>query len=351
MRPTYLLVILAAGCDLGPQVSDITIDGPPVMTLDAPPEVTTVLPAGTDVPSISANDELVSQIRLNDGLSDSALMMSNGVVARSTGKSGGATVRYWNFGPMPVETTIPVVAPLYVLGRLDTQSSVFTPLVDHLPLIDTICGDTRYTPLRRVIDVPVTAQYNGELITSTAALAEALDRGLVSDPVPDGTWVNMPVVLPGTTLEVGDPATFPPVPTKKVYARGYVADVFELGTSFGRQPLRNNQVPIGQASSLQSGVATGTPPALSTALDPQPVFQYTIPTSAPTTSPNYTPVATDVTVRLATNVAPTAITSDAQLFKRSASGSINAYLIDNVANFTINTTVNDLQIQFAEGVP
>jgi len=348
MHTRFFLAIALAGCNIGPQVSDLPIDAL------VPPDVapaTSILPAGAPVPSISDNAELINQIRLNDGLTDAALMASNGVVTRGTGKSGGATVRYWNFGPVPIEGTIAVVAPLYVFGTLDASSGAFTPLPNHPPLIDTICGDTRYSPIRRVYNVPVTAMYAGQEITSMSALSEALDRGLVTDPVADGTWVNMPVVLPGTTLEIGDPATYPPAPTEHVYARGYVADVFELGTSFGRQPLRNNQVPIGQDSGLQSGVATGMPPILSTAIDPQPVFQYTIPTAAPTTSPNYSPLATDVTVRLADGIAPTAITADTDLFKRSSSGAIIGYRSDNVASYTVGTTTNNLQLQFAEGAP
>lgn len=337
-----LFVIGLAGCGIGPQVSDTPIDSA------IPPDVapsTTILPQGSPVPSIGTNPELLNQIRINDGLSDSALMTNNNVVTRGTGKSGTMTVRYWNFGPAPVEGNFAVAAPLYVLGRIDTLG-VFTPLATHLPLIDTVCGDVRYSPIRRVYNVPVTTKYANQLITSTTALGQAIDLGLVEEPVPDGTWVNMPVVLPGTRLEVSDTAT---VPSKQVYGRGYTVDVFELGTSLGRQPVRGGSAPIGQASGLQSGVAVGG--VLSTAVDAQPVFQYTIPTIAPTTTPNYTPLATDVTVRLANGVVPAAITSDASLFKRSSSGSITGYFIDAVASYTVNTTTNNLQLQFVEGSP
>ncbi len=249
-----------------------------------------------------------------------------------------------------MEGTIAVLAPLYVFGTLDT-SGVFTPLPTHPPLIDTICGDVRYSPIRRVTDVPVTDKYAGELITTTAALSDAIDLGLVGDPVPDGTWVNMPVVLPGTTLEVGDPAMYPALPTQQVYGLGYLVDVFELGTSLGRQPLKNGMVPVGQASGLQSGVATGSPPLLSTATDPELVFQYAIPTTPPATTPSYSPLATDVTVRLADGIAPSAITSDSDLFKRSSGGAITGYYVDNVASYTVDTTTNNLQLQFADGSP
>ena len=178
---------------------------------------------------------------------------------------------------------------------------------------------------------------------------DAIELGLVGDPVPDGTWVNLPVVLPGTFLEVGDPS--PPMLPTQVFGRGRRIDVFELGTSLGRQPTRNGVVPIGQAAGLQTGVPTGVPPALPTAVDPQPVFQFGIPTEPPTTTVTYTPLATDVTVRLANGVEPAAVATDAALFKRSATGAITAFYPDTVATFTIGATVNNLQLQFAEGAP
>jgi len=350
---TSIILICLAGCNLGPRVADppdaaLPIDAPP--RPDAPDGgvvYVDLLPAGTVVPSIATNPELISQIKINDGLVDATLLASGGVVTRGTGKSAGATVRFWNFGVSPVELGIAVAAPLYVFGTL--EGGVFTTLPNHPQLIDTIPGDTRYSPIRRVVNVTVTPLYAGELITSVAALGEALELGLVEDPVPDGTWMNLPVVLPGTTLEVA-PAPTAPLPPRQVLARGYLVDVFELGTSLGRQPLRNGFIPVGQQSLLQTGVATGTPPTLPVATDPQPVFQFPIPTVAPTVF-SYSPLATDVTVRLVTGIAPSAITSDLDLFRRSATGAITAYVPGNVATFTVGITTTNIQLQYTEGLP
>src|SRR5688572_23026662 len=131
------IMICLAACDLGPRVDDVQVDA------DVPPAATSILPAGSDVPSISNNTELVNQIRINDGLADGTLMMNNNVIVRSTGKSAGATVRFWNFGPAPVQDNFAIAAPLYILGR--GEGAAFVPLADHLPLIDTICGDVRYS--------------------------------------------------------------------------------------------------------------------------------------------------------------------------------------------------------------
>ncbi len=354
MTIKYLIAAagLAAGCHLSPLVSDTPLDGPPVP--DAPGSVN-ILPAGTVVPSVATNPELIDQIKINEGLNFTTVMSNGGVIARSTGKAAGASVKFWNFGPTALEANgIPVLANMYVFGTLDA-SNVFTPLATHPPLLDTICGDVRYSAIRRVINVPVTAKYAGEVMPTLAALSDAIALGLVDTPVPAGTWVNLPVVLPGFKLEVGDPTLSPPIATTEVYAHGYLVDVFELGTSvFGRQPLKANSffpVPVGQASSLLSGVATGSPPVQSTTPDPQPVFQFGIPTAAPTSSPNYSPIATTVTVQLASGVAPSAIQGDGDMFVRNAGGSITGYYTTNVASFTVTTTTSNMQLQFMDGAP
>jgi hypothetical protein len=355
MTARYLSVVMClAGCDLlSPRVPDpLTPDAAPAPDTpppppDGPPPFVHVLPAGSVVPTTDTNPELLIQIRINDGLSDAALTASGGVVTRGTGKAGGNVVRFWNFGPSPVESGIAVVAPVYIFGRLDA-ANVFTPILEHPQLIDSLPGDTRYSPMRRVVNVPVTDLYDNELITSIDALGEAIERGLVLDPINEGTWMNMPVVLPGTKLEVATDTT---VPAKQVYADGYVVDVFELGTSVGRQPFRSGFLPIGQASGLQTGVPTGTPPALPTTIDAQLVFQFAPPPLVTPTVFSYSPLATDVTVRLADTIAPSTIFSDADLFKRSGTGAITAFIVANVASFTIGTTVTNIQVQYTEGSP
>jgi hypothetical protein len=353
MNKHLFIVFCLAACDLGPRVADPP-DAP--RPPDAAPDslvYKSLLPAGSTVPSTSENPELLLQIRINDGLVDAALMMAGNVVTRGTGRSNGATVRFWNFGVAPTtsDSGIAVLAPLYVFGRV--ENSVFTPLTDHPRMIDTLPGDTRYSPIRRVINVAVTSKYKGELITSLEALNEALELGLVEDPVADGTWLNMPVVLPGTRLEVAA-APAPPADAIQVFGRGHKVDVFELGTSLGRQPFRAGFMPIGQASGLLSGVATGTPPTKPATANPSLVFQFAIPTQVATFS--YSPLAADVQVRLVDGVdaSPTAATpimSDSELFTRNAAGAITAYKSNTVESFTVSTVVSNIQLQFAEGSP
>jgi hypothetical protein len=323
---------------LKPQTSDVTVDAS--RPIDAAPDAagTSLLPAGTNVPSIATNAELLSQIKVFDGLSDNALAMAGGVVMRSTGKANGATVLYWNFGSVLIVDNYAVAPPLYVLCDDDGNGNL-TPRTDHPFLLDSIPGDARYNAVRRIVNETVTSAYNGELITSIEALTEAIDKGLVGEPKPAGTWRNMPVVPPGTKLELGTGVE--PMVALPVFARGYIVEAFPLGGTLGIQPLRNGSVPVGQESRLLSGVATGTPPVMPTALDAQPVFQYGIPAAPPTTSFNYTPLVTELDVRLATGVDPTTINSDASLFKRSTSGSISGYYPTAVDNYVVTTTVSN----------
>jgi hypothetical protein len=355
-RRTALRFALAAaglaGCNLlDPQASDAPLDAAPVPGApDAAPDAAPgapryVLPPGATVHSIANLPELANQIRIFDGLSDSALEMNGGVVLRGTGKAGGDTVRYWDFGAAQMDGNFAVKAPLYILAD-DEGDGVFTPRSDHPWLIDSIPGDPRYSAVRQIFWVPVTATYAGELLTSIEALAEAFALGLVGEPVPAGTWRNMPVVVTGTRLELG--GTEEPLAATEVFGRGHRVELFVLGY---QQPLRNNLVPVGQESRLLSGVESGDPPTLPTSTDPQPVFQYAIPTEPPTTAFNYTPLATALEVRLARNVAPAEVDADADLFTRSGTGSINGYYTDTVASWAITTTVSNRQLQFAEGAP
>lgn len=347
------LGMLGAGCDsLHPLVDDDRYDAAPTGDVDAAPPSDGghrfVLPPGSAVPSIADNAELVIQIRLNDGLSDNALAMNGGVLTRSTGKAAGATVMYWNFGAVPMAGNFAVTAPLYVLVDSDGADG-WIPRADHPPIIDTIPGDVFYSPIRRIIYVPVTAAYAGEVITSFDALTEALDLGLVAEPVPAGTWRNMPVVPPDTKLEVG--GVEPPVLPTEVYGRGFRVTLFPLGGDRGTQPLRNGSMPVGQESRLYSGVPTGTPPTLPASADAQPLFQYGIPAAPPTTSFNYTPLVTELDVRLANGVAPSTIMGDPQLFARSGSGGISGYYVDTVASYVVTTNVTNKPLQFQEGQP
>ena len=242
------------------------------------------------------------------------------------------TVRFWKFGPSPVQDNFAVASSLYILGRLD--GTTFTPLADHPPLIDTICGDVRYSAIRRVQSVPVSATYKGELITSVEALDEAIERGLVGDPVPDGTWVNVPVVVPGRS-EAATPLRRGDADLRTRYR------VEASSSARIRAPAAVGLDPIGQRRFSRR--RDGTPPTLTTTVDPQPVSS-----SGQTTHRRRQLLATRRRGRCDRNDGPTtSITSDG-LFRRSANARYG--MCRKVAS-TVGTTVKNLQQQFVEGAP
>lgn len=314
------LAIATSGCRLDPLVKD------------TPGASAHLLPEGSDVPSAATNPELTNQINLNDGIDDKALVASGGIIPRGTGSSAGAQVRYWSFGP-----TTRAPSPLYkFFSRGDGGELV--PLA-HPPLVDALPGDAGYSALHSVNQVVVTASYAGQLITTANALADAIELGIIEEPVPTGTFVASPIVLAGTPLDVGGATpTLPEV----VYGRGYVVGAFELGGPLGIQPI-GGLVPTSQVSFLREmGKA---------AFDAgRPIFQAVIPTAPPADrTANYTPIGVVVDVDLAENVTAASITSDGDLFTRTA-GAISA-TTPKVASFQVTGAFLMLPLQFKDGAP
>lgn len=318
MRRYLPLLLALPGCLLEPLVDD--------------GERTSVyiLPPGADIPRIDIEPERVHQITVHDGLDDGPLEDAAGVIARKTAWSAGAQVAYWSFGPAPR-----IGAPLYVL--LDGDGA----RVDHPYLLDSMPGDAGYAAVRRIMNVVVTDRYAGERLPTLRALTDAVELGLVYEPLSSGTWVNLPVVPPGTTLEVG--GARPPAAPIEVYAGGFRVDAFQLGGARGVQPLRNGALPTAHASVLREGTAV--------AFKPEPIFQLAIPAAPPEMTFNATPLVFRVEVRLAPGViAADAIHGDADLFTRSGSGAITATTA-SVASFEITERVDNWPLQFTEGEP
>lgn len=313
-RTIALTSLLAAGC-LDPLSEDVA--GTSVH----------VLPAGAAVPGVEDDAELVHQIATHDGLDDRDLEDSGGVVERIDGWSNGAPIRYWSFGPAPG-----FGASIYQLVDDDGP-------IDHPYLLDSLPGEPAYSPIRRIQEVPVTAAYGGERLTTMRALSDAIELGLIEEPVPAGTWFDGPVVPPGVVLSVADGVTAAPI---EAYGGGFRVSMFVFGGELGVQPLRNGGIPIGQASQLR---APGE-----IRLGPAPIFQWGPPSEAPGESFNYTPLTTLVEVNLSGAVAPDAITADADLFERGMTGGISG-ITDAVDSFVVTTSIRNWPTQFVEGSP
>lgn len=195
-RPAVLLAL--AGC-LGPQVSDVV----------SQPQL--VLPAGADVPLIDDTDD-GPKIAANDGV--------DGTIPLLSGFVNGRPVHFWNFGPVPTHVT-----PLFRLVRV--TGSTTTP-VAHPPIFTSVPGDIGYSPYWTVFVVPVTDAYQGQLITSAAALNEAQTLGLVGAAKPHPTNIDCPVVARDIRLEVGNGQP-PLAPQSIFYYEGHQGVYYDFG--------------------------------------------------------------------------------------------------------------------------
>lgn len=154
--------------------------------IEQPGYSTNVLPPGARVPKAADDEVLAMRILNNAGA-------SGPLVPLHTGFAGGAEVSYWDFG---VSTTS--VEPVWLLERGEGDDA---EPVDHPPIVDSLPGDDAYSPFRAVFKVRVTGAYAGERISSLAALEDAIDMGLIEEPIATGTYVSWPIVPADFALE------------------------------------------------------------------------------------------------------------------------------------------------------
>ncbi|CAN5248834.1 hypothetical protein BH11MYX1_BH11MYX1_31110 [soil metagenome] len=206
-----LLALACAGC-LGPLVSDDP-------ALDTS---TTILAAGTAVPLLTDDPVAAAKIAAADGLT--------GTLVRQTAFARGTLVHVWNVGTAPN-----LAAPLFMLVKKDGNGTLVR--VPHPTVIEAIPGDPGYSPFWAVFEVEITTAYNGELLTSFAAIQEALAKGLIAPPIAQTYAVNCPIAGPDVRLDVGNGATVGP--NAQFYYRGSRVPYFD----FGRMPLAGAEVP------------------------------------------------------------------------------------------------------------
>ncbi len=201
--PLCLLAFLAptTGC-LDPQVGDEL--GPRGF----------VLPAGTEVPSAHDDPYINQTIADNDGV--------EGIVPLLSGFANGAQTRYWDFGESPT-----FAAPLFALAKRNDAGEL--ELLPHKTIIDAIPGDPGYSPYWSVLLLEVTDAYDGELITSFAAIEEAQERGLLLAPTLPTFAVNCPAVASDVSLDVGlgDGEELPP--PSEFFWQGKTVRYYDLG--------------------------------------------------------------------------------------------------------------------------
>jgi hypothetical protein len=183
-----------------------------------------VLPAGTPVPSAHDTPSIELQLTANDGV--------DALVPRLGAFAGGQQVHYWDFGATP-----DFAAPLFLLAERNAAGDL--EKTSHNPIIDSIPGQAGYSPYWTVLFLEVTDTYNGELITSFAAIEEAQALGIVKPPVFAEGASNCPIVASDVQLEVGGKVD-PISASTQFFWQGMRVGGFDFGSMV---VLRGTEVP------------------------------------------------------------------------------------------------------------
>lgn len=180
-----------------------------------------VLPPGTEIPALDG--ALLAQVQANDGVGERVWL--------THGFSGGEPVAYWDFGRVASDAAMPV----YVLCR--PSGSSCNPIETHPRIAPALPGDEGYSPFGWVHEVAVTDAYAGEVIASVTAIDDAVSAGLVSEPESTLFYIELAIVDPDTSLEVGPDDWVPPNAT--VYVGGFAASAVDFSGTHPRLRLDN----------------------------------------------------------------------------------------------------------------
>ncbi|MFO0746602.1 MAG: hypothetical protein U1F43_13170 [Myxococcota bacterium] len=229
MQPRLVALALAglASACMEPLVDD-ALDPSPLL-----------LPAGTALPAFVADPAQKAQLALN------IAPELSGVVRVRQGFFAGAMVDWWDLGPAS-----PTPVPGYLLvepaadGELSADGRRFREL-GAPAVLTAVPGDLGYSPLWRVILVPVTERYAGQVLASVEAIDAAVAAGIVEAPIRIPEARNWPVVLPETRLErVAGAAPEAPI---TAYYKDARVDVLDLGELF----VPGNNVPVATMYTLR----------------------------------------------------------------------------------------------------
>jgi hypothetical protein len=178
-----------------------------------------VFESNVDVRELERNPDAKMKLDLNDGL-------AAGTIPLRTGYAGGREVKYWDLGP-----TLNTGEPIWVFKRHLGDQSVDA---EHPPLIDSIPGDTVYSPIRLIFEVYVTAKWARQKFPSLRALDDGVELGLLEEPIAKDFFTNCVVTLKDNVLEGPDSTKIKPT---AVYYRGRTVYQFCVGDLMGNSGL------------------------------------------------------------------------------------------------------------------
>jgi hypothetical protein len=207
-----LAVVLLGGC----------LDS---MVGDTPGYSRYILPPGATPPLAMDDSTLNRKIDTADGVAKPSVMPKKGWV-------GGAQVSYWDFGAGKRGTT-----SAYGLQRCVPDG---TSPVDHPLIVDSIPGDSDYSPFRAVLYACVTAKYANEVLASLDAFNDAIDLGLITDPTATTAayWINQPISTSDVALAGGVEGQ-----TRVAFYRGQAVTYHSMERQEGQFPVDGMPVP------------------------------------------------------------------------------------------------------------
>jgi hypothetical protein len=173
-----------------------------------------VLESNVEVRALERNMDAKTKLDLNDGLNASTPL--------HTGYANGKEVRYWDLG-----TSLATAEPIWIFLRHLGEAS---EVVEHPPLIDSIPGDTVYSPIRIIFEVYVTPKWANQKFPSLRALDDGVELGLLEEPMQKDQFTNCVVTLKDNTVDGPDGKKFLPT---EVYYRGKSVYQFCIGDLVG----------------------------------------------------------------------------------------------------------------------
>lgn len=254
------VVFLCAGC----------LDA---MVGDAPGYSRWILPPGTSMPPFATDDVTTyRKIDVNDGVTKPG-------ITPKTGWAAGEQISYWDFGAGKRGTT-----PAYVIAQCNGGEKTPT---DHPLIVDSVPGDSDYSPYRALLFACTTDKYTGEVIPSLDALNDAVDLGLLTDPTatPATYWVDQAITTGDVPLVGGLAAQ-----NKLAFYRGSTVTFVTMEPQEGQNPF-DGVMPVVTGNAYELVKPGSTTPV-------KVIFSQPFKLPDGSRNPLYTPAWLQVTVTL-----------------------------------------------------
>lgn len=206
----------------------------------SPPYSSYVMAADARIPRLEDDPAAAKKLDANDGL--------GATIPLHTAYEAGQEVHYWDLGTLTATT----LKPMYIFRRPAESAGDLSRDVGHPDLIDSIPGDTAYSPLRQIFVVYINASYAGERITSIRALEDAVEIGIVSSPQPVQFFVDCVVTLSTVQLQTSEDGSS--MGPQDAFYKGKLVKQFCIGglvSTVGAIALKDNTFTPGNAYLLR----------------------------------------------------------------------------------------------------